>query len=59
MGVKLKDDIHNPVALNGQMMALKEHVKARCRLSHMMRAQKNDKITSNLSKLIRTGVKEK
>ena len=26
--VKRKDDTHNPGELNGQMMALKEHVKA-------------------------------
>ena len=31
--VKPKDDIHNPEELNGQMMALKGHVKARYRLS--------------------------
>ena len=31
--VKLKDDIHSPGEMNGQMMALKEHVKARYRLS--------------------------
>ena len=30
--VKLKDDIYNPGELNGQMMALKEHVKARYRI---------------------------
>ena len=57
--VKLKDDIHNPGEMNGQIMALKEHVKARYRLSDLIRAQKNDKITSNLSKWIRTGSKEK
>ena len=57
--VKLKDDIHSPGELNGQMMALKEHVKPRYRLSDLIRAQKNDKMTSNLSKWIRTGVKEK
>ena len=57
--VKLKDDIYNPRELNGEIMALKEHVKARYRLSDLIRAQKNDKITSNLSKLIRTGEKEK
>ena len=57
--LKLKDDIHNPRELNGEMMALKEHVKARYRLSDLMRAQKNDKITSNFSKLIRMGEKEK
>ena len=57
--VKLKDDIHNPGELNGQMMALKEHVKVRYRLSDLIRAQKNDKMTINLSKWLRTGIKEK
>ena len=45
--------------MNGQIMALKEHVKARYRLLDLIRAQKNDKMTSNLSKWIRTGSKEK
>ena len=31
--VKLKDYIHSPGELNGQMMQLKEHVEARYRLS--------------------------
>ena len=57
--VKLKDDIHNPGEMNGQIMALKEHVKARYRLSDLIRAQKNDKMTSNLSTWIWTGSKEK
>ena len=57
--VKLKDGIHSPREMNGQIMALKEHVKARYRLSDLIRAQKNDKMTSNLSKWIRTGTKEK
>ena len=57
--VKLKDDIHNPGEMNGQIMALKEHVKAKYRLSVLIRAQKNDKMTSNLSKWIRSGSKEK
>ena len=57
--VKITDDIHSPGELNGQMMALKEHIKARYRLSDLIRAQKNDKMTSNFSKWIRTGVKEK
>ena len=38
--VKLKDDIHNLGEMNGQIMALKEHVKARYRLSDLIRAQK-------------------
>ena len=57
--VKLKDDIHNPGEMNGQIMALKEHVKAKYRLSDLIRAQKNDMMTSNLSKWIRSGSKEK
>ena len=52
--VKLKDDIHNPREPKVQMM---EHVKTGYRLSNFMRAQKHDKMTSNLSKWIRTGVK--
>ena len=57
--VKLKDDIHSPGELNGQMIALKEHFKARYRLSDPIQAQKNDKMTSNLSTWIGTAVKEK
>ena len=45
--------------MNGQIIALKEHVKVRYRLSDLIRAQKNDKMTNNLSKWIRTGSKEK
>ena len=36
--VKLRDDIHSPGEMNGQIMALKEHVKARYRLSDLIRA---------------------
>ena len=57
--VKLNDDVHNPGEMNEQIMALKEHVKARYRLSGLIRVQKNDKMTSNLSKWIRMGSKEK
>ena len=57
--VKLKDDNHSPGEMNGQMMALKDHVKARYKLSDLIRAQENEKMTSNLSKWIRTGAKEK
>ena len=57
--VRLQDDIQSPEEKNGQKMAFKEHVEARYRLSDPIRAQKKDKMTSNLSKWIRTGVKEK
>ena len=48
--VKLKDDILNPGELNRQLMALKKHLKARNRLSDLIRIQKNDKMTSNFCK---------
>ena len=57
--VKLKVDIHSPGELNGQILELKEHVKARFRLSNVKGTQNKDKMTSNLSKWIRTGVKDK
>ena len=50
---------HSRGEMNGQIIALKEHVKARYRLSDLIRAQKNDKMTSNLSEWILTGAKEK
>ena len=56
--LKLNDDIHNPGEMNGQIMALKEHVKARYRLSDLIRAQKNDNMTSHLSRWIGTRSKE-
>ena len=57
--VKLRDDIHSPGEMNDQIMALKEHVKARYMLSDLIGSQKNDKMTSNLSRWIRAGAKEK
>ena len=57
--VKLKDDTNSRGELNGQMMVFKEHVKARYRLSDLIQAQKNYKMTSNFSKWIRTGDREK
>ena len=40
-------------------MTLKEDVKASYRLSDLIRAQKNDKMTSNLAKWVQMGAKEK
>ena len=59
VGVKFCDDIHNPGKMTGRIMALKEHVKSMYRLSDLIRVQKNDKMTSHLSRWIRTGEKEK
>ena len=57
--VKLRNDIRSPGELDAQMIALKEHVKSRYRLSGLIMAQKNDKMLSHFSKWIRTGIKEK
>ena len=38
VSVKLKDDIHSPGEMNGQIMSLKDHVKTRYRLSDLIRA---------------------
>ena len=50
--VELKYDIRNPGQMSGQMRELKEDVRA-------IRSQKNDRMTSNLSKWIQTAAKEK
>ena len=47
------------LSCNSNVRTNLEHVKARYRLSDLVRAQKNDKMTSNLSKWIRMGSKEK
>ena len=57
--VKFRDDIHNPEEMTGKIMAVKYQANARYRLSGLIRAKKNDKLTSHLSKWIRTGEKEK
>ena len=57
--VKIGEDIHNPGEITGQMMALKEYVKAKYTLSDLIRAPKNDKMISHISKWVRTGAKGK
>ena len=54
----MRDDIHNPGEMTAKIMGVKDHAKARWTLSDLIRAQKNDKLTSHLSKWIRTGEKE-
>ena len=52
VSLKLEVDIHSSEEMIRQIMALKENVKARYRLSDLIKAQKNDKRTSQLSKWI-------
>ena len=57
--VKMEEDTHQPNELNSQMTVMKTYLKARYRLSDLLRAQRNDRMTSNLKRWIETGSPEK
>ena len=48
--VKMEEDTHQPNELNSQMRVMKTYLKARYRLSDLLRAQRNDRMTSNLKR---------
>ena len=48
--VKMEEDTHQPNELNSQMRVMKTYLKARYRLSDLVRAQRNDCMTSNLKR---------
>ena len=53
--VKLMDDAHAPEIMSGQMNVVKTYLKARYRLSDLLRAQQNDRMTSSLKRWIENG----
>ena len=53
--VKMEEDTHQPNKLNSQMRVMKTYLKARYRLSDLLRAQRNDRMTSNLKRWIDNG----
>ena len=53
--VKMEEDTHQPNELNSQMRIM----KARYRLSDLLRAQRNDRMTSNLKRWIENGSPDK
>ena len=53
--VKMEEDTHQPNELNSQMRVMKTYLKARYRLSDLLRAQRNDRMTSNLKRWIEIG----
>ena len=57
--VKLMDDAHAPEIMSGQLNVIKTYLKARYRLSDLLRAQKNDRMTSNLKRWIENGAPDK
>ena len=57
--VKMEEDTYQPNELNSQMRVVKTYLKARYRLSDLLRAQRNDRMTSNLKKWIENGSPDK
>ena len=60
--VKLMDDVHAPEIMeimSGQLNVIKAYLKARYRLSDLLRAQRNDRMTSNLKRWIENGAPDK
>ena len=57
--VKLMDDAHAPEIMSGQLNLIKTYLKARYRLSHLLRAQRIDRMTSNLKRWIENGAPDK
>ena len=57
--VKMEEDTHQPNEVNSQMRVKKTYLKARYRLSNLLRAQRNDRMTSNLMRWIENGAPDK
>ena len=57
--VKMEEDTHRPNELNSQMRVMKTYLKARYRLSDLLRADRNDGMTSNLKSWIENGSPDK
>ena len=57
--VKMEEDTHQPNELNSQMRVMKTYLKARYRLWDLLRAQRNDRMTSNLKRWIENGAPDK
>ena len=57
--VKLMEDAHAPEIMSGQMNVVKTYLKARYRLSDLLRAQRNDRMTSSLKRWIENGATDK
>ena len=53
--VKMEEDTHQPNEVNSQMRVIKKYLKARYRFSDLLRAQRIDRMTSNLKRWIENG----
>ena len=54
--VKMEVDTHQPNEINSQVRTMKTYLKARYRLSDLLRAQRIDHMTSNLKRWIENGI---
>ena len=57
--VKMEEDTDQPNEMNSQMRVMKTFLKARYRLSDLLRAQRNDRMTSNLKRWTENGAPDK
>ena len=57
--VKMEDDTHQPVETKSHLRVIKMYLKARYRLSDLLRAQRNERMTSNLKRWIENGTPDK
>ena len=55
----MADDTQQLNETNSQMKVMKTYLKARYRLSDLLRAQRNDRMTSNLKRWIENGTPDK
>ena len=55
----MEEETHQPNELNSQMRVMKRYLKARYRLSDLLRAQRNDRMSSNLKMWIEKGAPDK
>ena len=53
--VSMEGYTHQPDELNSHLKVMKIYLKARCRLSDLISAQRNDRMTSNLKRWIENG----
>ena len=57
--VKMMDDVHASEIISGQLNVMKTYLKARYQLSDILKAQRVDRMTSNLKRWIENGAPDK
>ena len=57
--MKMEEDTRQPNELNIQMRVIKTYLKERYRLSDLLKAHRNDRMTSNLKRRIKNGAPDK